>query len=176
MEKNLQRFALWAAGDLTGNRMRSLYAEWLLARRLGVLNSDSTRVEWDMADIRFGDILIEVKTSGVLQQWSESPTAPRFSIAPQKIVWDSAKNVTKKLPKPARTSHLYVFCLHRSEELTNSSVLAERNWQFWVVPTSELDAKCANQKSIGLSGLDTLAERLDLDQAVSAIIKFRHQG
>ena len=175
MEKNLQRFALWAAGDLTGNRMRGLYAEWLLAERLGLLNSDSTRVEWDRADIRFGNTLIEVKTSGIMQQWSVSPTAPRFSIAPQNVVWDAASNVTKKLSKPARTSHLYVFCLHRSEELTNSSVLAETNWQFWVVPTRVLDAECANQKSIGLSGLDTLAERLDLDQAVSAITKFRHQ-
>jgi len=26
MEKNLQRFALWAAGDLTGNRMRNVSA------------------------------------------------------------------------------------------------------------------------------------------------------
>jgi len=52
-------------------------------------------------------------------------------------------------------------------------VLAETNWQFWVVPTRVLDAERAQQKSIGLSGLDTLAERLDLDQAVSAIIELR---
>ena len=81
LDRNLAKFTRWAAGDLTGNRMRGLYAEWMIASQLGVLDEDASRVEWDMVDIRYKSLNIEVKTSGNRQQWSEKENQPRFSIA-----------------------------------------------------------------------------------------------
>ena len=58
MERDHNRFARWVAQDLTSNRMRGLWAEWLLADRLGLLHEGSGRIEWDHADIRLGSTTI----------------------------------------------------------------------------------------------------------------------
>ena len=152
--------------------MRGLFAEWLLADRLGVLDQDSARVEWDMVDIRFRGVAIEVKTSGTRQQWSGDESSPRFSIAPQRAAWDANSNQIEARAVARRTADLYVFCLHRCDELTNETVLDERNWQFWVVRTSVLDASLPTQKSIGLTGLRTLSEGVGLAGAVKQIEGF----
>ena len=172
MNDDLTRFARWVSGDLTSNRMRGLFAEWLLADRLGVLDQHSARVEWDMVDIRFRDVAIEVKTSGTRQQWSDSESSPRFSIAPQRAAWDANWNQSEARAIARRTADLYVFCLHRCDELTNETVLDERNWQFWVVPTTLLDASLPTQKSIGLTGLRSLSEGVGLAGAVERIEGF----
>lgn len=172
MNDDLTRFARWVSGDLTSNRMRGLFAEWLLADRLGLVDERSARVEWDMVDIRFGNLAIEVKASGTRQQWSEVESSPRFSIAPQRTAWDANTNRTETRTSARRTADLYVFCLHRCSELTNTAVLDERNWQFWVVPTSRLDAALPTQKSIGLTGLSSLSQGVGLDAAVEQIKRF----
>jgi len=124
------RFSRWAAGDLTGNRTRGLYAEWMLADRLGLIGADSVSTEWDTVDIRFGSLLIEVKTSGIRQQWSDRDTVPRFSIDRQHSMWDARSNTTMSSETGARSADLYVFCLHTALDLTNSSVLDESHWCF----------------------------------------------
>ena len=166
-------FLYWAAGDLTNNRMRGLFAEWLLASRLGVLDDQSLRFEWDKVDIRFGEVRIEVKTSGTRQQWGSETSAPRFSIAPQKSSWDKPSNQVAQHDTPQRSAHLYVFCLHDCVELTNESVLDEDNWRFWVIPTQVLDQRFANQKSLGLNALSEFSERTDLAGAIDQIRLFQ---
>ena len=153
MERDHNRFARWVAQDLTSNRMRGLWAEWLLTDRLGLLHEGSGRIEWDHADIRLGSTTIEVKTAGTRQQWSEQLSTPRFSIAPQTSTWDATTNTSTRLEPPRRTAALYVFCLHSCDELTNSAVTDENNWEFWVVPTALLDERFPKQKTLGLAGV-----------------------
>ena len=163
------RFSRWAAGDLTGNRTRGLYAEWMLADRLGLIDADSVRTEWDMVDLRFGSLLIEVKTSGIRQQWSERETVPRFSIDRQHSMWDALSNTTVSSATGARAANLYVFCLHSARELTNRSVMDERHWSFWVMPTASLDTLFPNQRSIGTRSLRRISNEVSLDAAVRHI-------
>ena len=169
MEHDHRRFAQWVAEDLTDNRMRGLWAEWLLTDRLGLVDKESGRVEWDMVDIRFGTSTIEVKTAGTRQQWSNLPSTPRFSIAPQRFTWDASTNTSARLDPPRRSASMYVFCLHSCQELTNAAVLDERNWQFWVVPTARLDDQFPHQKSVGLAGLRQFGFGMRLDRAVEQI-------
>ena len=176
MELDHRRFAQWVAEDLTGNRMRGLWAEWLLTDRLGLLQEGSGRIEWDHADIRFGSTTIEVKTTGTRQQWSNLTSTPRFSIAPQRFTWDASTNTSERLDPPRRTASLYVFCLHSCQELTNAAVLDERNWQFWVVPTAQLDEKFPHQKSVGIAGLRQFGFGMRLDKAVEQIKAYASSG
>ena len=169
MEQDHSRFAQWVARDLTSNRMRGLWAEWLLSERLGLIRPDSGRIEWDLADIRLGSTTIEVKTAGTRQQWSDQPSTPRFSIAPQTSTWDAPTNTSAKLEPPRRTASVYVFCLHSCEELTNSAVIDESNWRFWVVPTDLLDEQFPNQKTLGLAGVLQFGQGSRLDEAILTI-------
>ena len=169
MRRDHSRFSRWVAQDLTNNRMRGLWAEWLLSERLGLIRDDSSRVGWDMVDIRLGDATIEVKTAGTRQQWSDVPSSPRFSIAPQAFIWDAVANVTARLQPPRRTASLYVFCLHSCDDLTTASVLDERNWRFWVIRTAAINAAFPDQKSIGLKALRQLGTGVGLDRAIEEI-------
>ena len=172
MEHDHSRFAQWVAEDLTSNRMRGLWAEWLLTDRLGLLQEGSGRIEWDHADIRLGSTTIEVKTTGTRQQWSDLASTPRFFIAPQTFTWDATTNTSARLDPPRRTASLYVFCLHSCNELTNSAVTDENNWQFWVVPTALLDERFPKQKTLGLAGLRQFGIACRLDAALSQIREF----
>jgi len=176
MKHEHDRFAQWVAEDLTSNRMRGLWAEWLLSDRLGLVDGESGRVEWDMVDIRFGFSTIEVKTAGTPQPRSNLTSTPRFSIAPQRFSWNALTNTSARLDPPRRTASMYVFCLHSCQELTNTAVLDERNWEFWVVPTARLDEKFPHQKSVGLAGLRQFGSGMRLDRAVEQIKSYASSG
>jgi hypothetical protein len=150
-------FQRWVAGDLTGNRMRGLYAEWMISDRLGLTGDGSTRVEWDMVDIRYRGLHLEVKTSGNRQQWSSEETPARFSIGPQTRIWNAELNTSQQLSTPRRTADLYIFCSHRCESLSNSTVLDETNWSFMAVSTSDLDATLGGQRTISANALSRFA-------------------
>lgn len=175
MTQDHRRFSTWVTRDLTSNRMRGLYAEWLLADRLGLRTDDVGRIEWDMVDIRFDDLTIEVKTSGTRQQWSDQPSKPRFSIAPQRTSWDAPNNASVVQEVPRRTALVYVFCLHSCTDLTNEAVLSVESWQFWVVPTEWLDKNFPNQKSLGLGGLRKFGHGVHIDRAIEQIKRLAKQ-
>jgi hypothetical protein len=162
-------FLQWVAGDLTGNRMRGLYAEWMIADRLGLTAEGSTRIEWDMVDIRYRGLNLEVKTSGNRQQWSSEETPARFSIAPQTRIWNAELNTTQRLSVPKRTANVYIFCMHRCEVLSNSTVLDEENWSFMAVSTPDLDATLGSQRTILESALGRFSQWASLDTVCEAI-------
>lgn len=163
------RFQRWVAGDLTGNRMRGLYAEWMIADRLGLLGDDSSRIEWDMVDIRYRGLHLEVKTSGNRQQWSSKETPARFSIAPQTRIWNAHLNTSEQLSPPRRTADLYIFCVHRCESLSNLAVADERNWTFMVVLTPDIDATLGQQRTVSASSLDRLGKWVSLEGACEEV-------
>ena len=55
---------------MVDNRNRGIFAEWLVGRALGVIEASDVRTEWDAVDLRFGDLRLEVKASGLSQAWN----------------------------------------------------------------------------------------------------------
>ena len=51
--RDLGSFAIWASGDLLDNRVRGIYAEWLVGQALGCIEPGSNRQEWDAVDFRY---------------------------------------------------------------------------------------------------------------------------
>lgn len=160
-----EKFLRWVAGDLTSNRMRGLFAEWLLASSLGVATEGASRVEWDAVDIRFRNLKIEVKTSGDSQQWTDDRSPMRFSIEPQARAWDAETNETKRLSPPKRTADVYVFCTHSARNLTNCAVMDVDNWSFLVVQTLVLDEVFGAQKTVSASILGKVGVWVSLTEA-----------
>jgi len=56
---DLEGFRVWATGNLVDNRNRGIFAEWLVGTALGVVDPVVPRREWDAADLRFRERLIE---------------------------------------------------------------------------------------------------------------------
>ncbi|MDE2940070.1 MAG: hypothetical protein OXR67_14330 [Chloroflexota bacterium] len=97
----MSEFQDWALGNLTENRNRGLFAEWLVGEALGVIKDGDARVEWDGFDLRYGDVNVEVKTSGLSQSWNpNSRSTPRFDIAPRKWLWVPGMDTWEPLNPP----------------------------------------------------------------------------
>ena len=163
-------FDRWATGNLVDNRNRGIFAEWLVGQALGVIGDDDVRKEWDAVDLRFGDLTIEVKASGLSQTWNLLvPSTPRFGISRQKRAWFADTDEWIVYDEPKRSADIYVFCLHQSVPATNENVADPDSWSFWVVATSTIDDELDDQSSVGTSTLDQLAEPVDWSGIKAAV-------
>jgi len=155
--EKLEVFRRWALGNLVENRNRGLFAEWLVGTALGVAGKE--RLEWDEADLRYQDRLIEVKASGRGQAWpQDKPSTPSFDIKKRSRSWNAETNTIEEFDPPRRVADLYVFCLHQSYPATNDNVADPDEWAFWVVSTDTIDAELGDQKTIGLTRLQQLTD------------------
>jgi hypothetical protein len=156
-EPQLNTFRTWAVGNLVENRNRGLFAEWLVGTALGVVEQE--RLEWDQADLRYQDRLVEVKASGRGQAWPQvKPSTPTFDIKQRSRSWNAQTNTIEEFDRPCRVADLYVFCLHQSYPATNDNVADPNEWVFWIVSTETIDGELGDQKTIGLSRLGQLAD------------------
>ncbi len=172
---DLEDFRVWATGNLVENRNRGIFAEWLVGTALGVVDPLVPRREWDAADLRYRDRLIEVKSSGRGQSWlQERPSTIRFDIAPSSQPWDAETSTWVNLDPPERVASVYVFCCHEPFRATNENVVDPESWRFWVVPTSTLNTKLGSQKTVGTGTLNELVDTVqwvDLRGVVDAVVE-----
>ncbi|MDE0289572.1 MAG: hypothetical protein OXM88_13505, partial [bacterium] len=113
--QDIDGFRKWAVGNLVDNATRGWFAEWLVGEALGIIGDGDTRAEWDSVDLRYRDLKIEVKASGLSQSWNrENRSTPNFRIPPRKMAWDAATDTWESCDPPRRVADVYVFCLHRA--------------------------------------------------------------
>jgi hypothetical protein len=154
----------WAYSDVLSNVNRSVFAEFLVARAL-VLDV-KPRVEWDAYDLLYGNTRIEVKAGGRLQSWKQTSLSPiQFDIAAKRS-WSSTTGESSK--EPVRSSDVYVFCVHFEEVRDRCDPLDCGQWEFYVVPSSQIRQVFGNQKSVSLS---TLKQRTGCKSARIAELK-----
>jgi hypothetical protein len=128
----LQDFWAWAYSDLRANTVRSMLAEYLVARAVGA--DRRPRVEWDPYDVLTPDGLrLEVKSSAYLQAWEQ----PRLS----SIVFGglSARTWSPTGGYSAAGSYNadgYVFAVHAAKEHATYDALDVEQWSFFVLPAS----------------------------------------
>ena len=149
---SVKDFWSWAYSDLLNNPQRGVRAEFLL---YSSLKSESPpprtqmRVNWLPFDVTSpSGRRIEVKSAAYLQSWTtDFPAQIQYDIAP-KLAWDGKSYATEA----KRNCDLFVFCLYTA--LTrDKSILDLDYWEFYVLPTSVLNDKIPNQKTISLSSL-----------------------
>ena len=167
---HISDFPRWAVGNLVDNRNRGIFAEWLVGQALGIINPGEVRKEWDAVDLRYGEISVEVKASGLSQTWIQvANSVPRFGISPQVRWWDADSNDWGLYDPPQRTADVYVFCLHEAVPASNENVADPSQWRFWVVPTSALNSELGSQKSVGVTTLNGLAESVSFTEIKTAV-------
>ena len=151
-------FWRWAYSNFLTNSLRGVLAEFIVGQCLGCLKEGDLRTEWDRMDRAGADIktadgrLIEVKASGYLQAWEQRGLS--------KIKFD----ISRKQPlapltdtyggTPTRASHVYVFAVFAETDRDLADPLKLDQWFFLVCPTTMIEEKWPEQKSITLSVLE----------------------
>lgn len=144
----LRDFWRWAYSDLFDNTQRGVFAEFLVYSALGI--KDVTRANWLPFDLTSpSGLRIEVKSSAYLQAWTSEDAFSQisFDIA-KKNAWDGTAYSSMAM----RNSDLYVFCVFTART-RDVSILNLDYWDFYVLPTSILNEKIPEQKTITLSSL-----------------------
>lgn len=144
----LQDFWRWAYSDLLNNTHRGVLAEFLVHSALET--KDVARADWLPFDLTSpSGLRIEVKSSAYLQAWTPEDVFSQisFDIA-KKFAWDGATYASMAM----RNSDLYVFCVFTART-RDVSILDLDYWDFYVLPTSVLNEKVPEQKTITLSSL-----------------------
>jgi len=167
-------FWSWAYSDLLSNVNRSTLAEFLVASALGLI--DAPRIEWDAVDLHYQGHSIEVKASAYLQSWPQAaPSVIRYDIA-KKRGWDP--HTSTYAPQPIRSADCYVFCLFPATDLDSAyqRILDADVWEFYVLPTKQLELEFGDQKSVGLKAIQKVAPMVryrSLKRQIDWAIAFR---
>ncbi len=152
-EKNLDisisDFWQWSSSDITGNALRGILAEFIVASALEI-NRD-VRIEWDAYDLTFDDIKIEIKSAAYIQTWEQNDYSKiNFNIAPTRTWSDEANS---RIDEIKRQSDIYVFCLLSHRDQSTLNPLNIDQWEFYLLPTAYLDKYLPLQKTITFSSL-----------------------
>lgn len=144
----------WACSSLYDNTMRGVMAEFLVSSSFssGITSFPNMqmRANWLPYDVTSpAGRRVEVKSAAYVQSWSPENVFSqiKFDIK-KKLAWDGSDYASV----PDRNCDLYVFCIFTA--LTRDiSILNLDYWDFYVLPTSVLNEKVPEQKSIMLSSL-----------------------
>ena len=144
-------FWSWAFSDILINTNRAIFAEFLVGTALNAINLP--RREWDNVDLYYCNKTIEVKCSAYLQSWDQKSLSPiKYDIC-VKQQGDAACLNKIDVDDPIRAADCYVFCLYKEKDKNKADILDTHLWEFYVMPTSEINKIFPTQKSISLSVL-----------------------
>jgi hypothetical protein len=148
-------FWRWSTSDLLMNTTRGVLAEYIVARALGVA-TDRAREEWGAFDLKTSDGLrVEVKSSAYVQSWTQRKLSSIQFVVPKRRGWDPDTN--RMEAEARRHADVYVFALLAHKDKGTVDPLNLAQWQFWAVPTEDLDGRPRSQHSITLTSLCKLA-------------------
>ncbi len=160
-------FWQWAYSDIVGNINRGILAEFIVARVLG--SPEAVRTIWTSYDLdTSAGVKVEVKSAAYLQSWSQKEVSrPMFSIG-RTFGWDPQTGEYTK--ERRRHSDVYVFCLLAYKgDKHDLNPLDLRQWEFYVVATSKIEAEFGNRKQASLPQIQHLSSPYAAGQLPSVV-------
>jgi hypothetical protein len=156
----LGEFWRWSVSDLVSNATRGRLAEFIVAKALGIPTA-GVRDEWRAYDLLMEPegIKVEVKSAAYVQTWYQSELSKINFRTPKTHAYDP--NTNKLAVDVIRQADVYVFAVLAHEDKGTIDPMDLDQWKFWVVPTSELNARMRSQYGITLPSLKVLAKSED---------------
>lgn len=155
-------FWQWAYSNIVDNTNRGVLAEFIVAT---VLESpESVRTMWTSYDLDTSiGVKVEVKSAAYLQSWSQKEVSrPLFNIG-KTFGWDPQTGEYTK--ERQRHSDVYVFCLLAFKgDKHHLNPLDLRQWEFYVVETSKIEAEFGDRKQASLPQIQRLSSAYAVDQ------------
>lgn len=126
--------------------MQEYIAEFLVAKALG-LETPQNCNGWTLWDILYKGYKIEIKSTAYYHSWrTDGKVSSRRTFGITKA-FSRYKDSTSEYK---RQNDIYVFCLNLGNTKEESNPLHLENWQFYVIPTSLINEKCKDNKTISL--------------------------
>jgi len=148
-------FWRWSTSDLVVNVTRGVLAEYIVAKALAV-STERTRAEWGEYDLETNaGLRIEVKSSAYVQSWAQKRLSDIQFLVGKRRGTDPEANVLEAMAR--RHADIYVFALLAHQDKDTIDPLNLTQWQFWAVPTRDLDQRSRSQHSITLPSLRQMA-------------------
>lgn len=145
-------FWQWAYGDLMANNVRGVFAEWLVARLLGL--SPPVRDSWSAWDLEIDGLRLEVKCGAYIQSWhktGEALSRIAFGGLKARTYIQETRTYTEE---EAFNSDLYVFCVNECRDRAIWNALDLRQWRFYVLERADLER--VGCKTLSLDRLKSL--------------------
>ncbi|HPO07781.1 MAG TPA: hypothetical protein PLZ55_03870 [bacterium] len=142
-------FWRWAFSDLCLNNVRGVFAEWLVAKLLGI-ELQASRDSWAASDLQTPDgVRIEVKCSAYIQSWEQPHGSSRIVFTGLKgRSWNPETGYSQE---PTYNADLYVFCIQIEKEKSKWNALDLNQWRFCLLSRDELVR--LNNKTLSLTTL-----------------------
>ena len=130
-------------------------AEFIVSKVVGVDVAENDE-NWTLWDITYRNKRIEVKETSYYHSFNKDGKVSKrrsFGITMANGSYDLEKSGNSLF---CRQNDIYVFCLNTGETREASYPLDLNNWEFYVVPTSVINEKCGNNKTISLGRIKSL--------------------
>lgn len=128
-------FWAWAFSDLQDNTLRGEFAEFIVARALGI--DLHIRQSWANYDLETKDgIRIEVKASAFLQSWDQNKLSTPIFTGLKARAWNSMEGYDKE---KSYRADVYVFCVQTAMTHEEYNQFDLSQWEFRVVSMKELE-------------------------------------
>ena len=134
--------------------LKESIAEFLVAKALGFDKPHNSNW-WTLYDIQYRDFRVEVKTTSYYHPWNidgKVSTQRTFGITKA----NSSYEIFDSDNKFERQNDVYIFSLNKGNTAEDSNPLNLNNWDFYTIPTSVINMKCGNQKTISLGRIRNL--------------------
>jgi hypothetical protein len=133
-------------------------AEYIVAKALGNKTPDNTG-NWTLYDIAYKGLRLEVKETSYYHSWQtdEEPKSKQRVFGINKAYSKYQDNTSEY----ARQNDIYIFCLNTGNAKADSNPLQLEHWEFYVIPTSTINKECGDGKTISLSRVRKLTEKVD---------------
>lgn len=154
----------WMYSDIFD--LQDTLAEYIVAKALGNEEPSNTG-SWTLYDIAYRGKRIEVKETSYYHSWQtdEEPKAKTRTFGITKAYSNYQDNTSVF----ERQNDVYVFCLNTGENKADSNPLQLEHWEFYVIPTFIINGKYNEQKTISLSRIRKLTEKVDYSQLKAKI-------
>lgn len=141
----------WSMSDLRANTVRSVLAEFLVARAVGAARKP--RIEWDAHDVLTPEgIRLEVKSGAHLQTWEQSQLSTVVFGGLSARTWSPTDGYSTA---NSYNADAYVFAVLTATDHDEYDALDIAQWSFWVLPVSVVAG--TGQRSMRLSRVEALA-------------------
>lgn len=130
-------------------------AEFIVAKALGIHASQNDQY-WTLWDLTYRGLRIEVKETSYYHSFNQEGKVSQqrsFGITKANGSYDPQISGNTDF---CRQNDVYVFCLNTGYTKEDSYPLNLNNWEFYIVPTSVINEKCGDNKTISLNRIKSL--------------------
>ena len=130
-------------------------AEFIVAKALDIHESQNDQY-WTLWDLTYRGLRIEVKETSYYHSFNQEGKVSQqrsFGITKANGSYDPQISGNTDF---CRQNDVYVFCLNTGYTKEDSYPLNLNNWEFYIVPTSVINEKCGDNKTISLNRIKSL--------------------